>query len=138
MSRPERQLRLVQGGEILFIVLCFFVKRIGTVEARNAISPGHWLVILLAIWSGVAGFTLQRRINRGARWSQNLLQTSAALRRWRAGHLIRLSSATAVGMWGVVLHYTAGPEWLVNVLLGLAVLLLLIWRPGATPAEAQA
>jgi hypothetical protein len=50
--------------------------------------------------------------------------------------VVRLSSATAVGLWGMLLFYTGGPDWLANVFLGLAMLLLLVWRPGVTPAEA--
>ena len=63
MSSPERQLRLIQGGLIVFIVVCLFVKRIGKVETRVAISPVQWLVIVAAIWSAISGFTVQRRIN---------------------------------------------------------------------------
>jgi len=132
MSGPERHLRLVQSGEILFVVACFFVKRIGTVET-HAVSAGQWFVIVAAIWCAISGFTLQRRVNH----PRNLPRKSTPLGRWKAGHLYRLTSATAVGLWGLVVHYTGAPEWLVNVLLGVAILLLLIWKPGTAPAPAQ-
>ena len=48
---------------------------------------------------------------------------------------MRLWSAMAVALWGLVLHYSGGPDWLANAFLGIAMLLLLIWRPGAAPAE---
>jgi hypothetical protein len=137
MSRPERQLRLVQGGEILFIVMCFFVKRIGTVESGDSISAGQWVAIVAAIWCGVSGFTLQRRVNRIETRPPKRARKSTPLGRWRAGHLLRLTAATAVGLWGLVLHYSRGPEWIVNAFLGLALLLLLIWMPGAPPASTQ-
>jgi len=127
MSSPERKLRFLQIAQIAFVVVCFFVKRIGTVQPQ-AISLVHWLVIVAAIWSAISGFTMQRSINRKKR--------STSLARWRAGHMIRLSTATAVCLWGMVLHYFGGPEWVVNILLGVAILLLFIWRPGAVPAEA--
>jgi len=130
MTSPERQLRLVQGIEILFIAVCFLVKRIGAVETRDGISPLQWLVVLAAVWSAVSGFTIQRRINRAPS------KRSTPLSRWRTGHLIRLSTAMAVGLWGLALHYSGGPEWLANVFLGVAMLLLLIWKPGATPDPA--
>jgi hypothetical protein len=138
MSKSERQLRLVQAGEILFIVVCFFVKRIGAVEIRNGLSSVHWLILVAAVWSAISGFTMQRRINRAQTRSESASRKSTPLGRWRTGHLIRLASATAVGVWGLLLHYFGGPDWLVNVLLGLAMLLLLIWKPGAAPAEIQA
>ena len=137
MSNTERQLRLVQSGASLFILVCFFIKRIGAVETRDAISSLQWLVVVAAIWSAVSGFTIQRRINRGGTRPQPPSSKSTQLGRWRTGNLIRLSTATAVGLWGLVLHYSAGPEWLVNIFLGVAMLLLLIWRPGPTPSPTQ-
>jgi|CZKY01.1.fsa_nt_gi hypothetical protein len=129
MSSPERRLRFLQSAQIVFIGVCFFVKRIGSVETRDAIPLVQWCIIVAAIWSAISGFTVQRRINRSKK--------SSTLGRWRIGHVVRLSSATAVGLWGMLLFYTGGPDWLANVFLGLAMLLLLVWRPGVTPAEAQ-
>jgi hypothetical protein len=135
MSSPERQqLRLVQIGLIVFIVVCFFVSRIGSVETRDAISPLQWLVVVAALWSAISGFTVQRRIDRvGSRSPRR----STPLGRWRTGHLVRLWTATAVGLWGLFLHYLGSPNWLVDVFFGFAMLLLLIWRPGATPDQAE-
>jgi hypothetical protein len=62
MSSPERQLRLAQCGLIVFIVVCFFVRRIGRLEIHDALSPVQWLIIVAAIWSAISGFTVQRRI----------------------------------------------------------------------------
>ncbi len=137
MSSPERRLRFLQSAQIVFIVVCYFVTRIGRLETRDAISPVQWCMIVAAIWSAISGFTLQRRINRAEGRSQNPSKKSTILGRWRVGHAVRLSSATAVGLSGMLLFYTGGPEWLANVFLGLAMLLLLVWRPGVTPAEAQ-
>lgn len=134
--RPERQLRLVQLANILFVAVCFFVKRIGIVETHDTVTVRDWIVIVAAIWSAVSGFTGQRRINNASTRPQRSSR-STPMGRWKTGHFVRLSSATAVGLWGLVLHYFGGSEWLVNVLLGLAMLLLLIWRPGAAPVPAQ-
>jgi len=134
MSSPERGLRILQIAQIAFIVACFFVKRLGNVETSGAISLVQWFIVAGAVWSAISGFSVQRRFNRSDR-PQNRTKKSTALSRWRAGHTMRLASATAVGLWGMVLHYSGGPDWLVNSLLGLALLLLLIWKPGAVPAE---
>jgi hypothetical protein len=135
MNSPERQLRLVQVSEILFIVVCFFVKRLGPAETDGTFSPGQWLAIVAAIWCAIAGFTVQRKINR-RNTRPGKPSRGTPLSRWKTGHLVRLSTAMAVALCGLVLHYSGGPEWVVNVFFGLALLLLLIWRPGATPAQA--
>jgi hypothetical protein len=128
----ERQLRLVQSGVILFLVACFFVMRIGTVET-HAISALQWLIIVAAIWCAISGFTVQRKVNHPRKPSRRSTPAS----RWKAGHLYRLLSATSVGLYGVLLHYTGAPEWLVNVFLCIAIVLLLIWKPGSAPVPGQ-
>jgi hypothetical protein len=133
--RPERLLRLVQVANILLIAGCFFVKRMGTLETHDIVTR-HWIVIVAAIWSAVSGFTIQRRINKTSPRPQKPSR-STPLGRWKAGHLLRLSSATAVGLWALVLHFLAGPDWIVNALFGLSALLLLIWKPGSAPAPVQ-
>jgi len=97
MSSPERQLRLVQCSLIVFIVVCFFVKRIGRLETHDALSPVQWLIIVAAIWSAISGFTVQRRINRIGSRSQTQPRRSTPVSRWRTGHLVRLWTATAMG-----------------------------------------
>jgi hypothetical protein len=133
--RPDRLLRLVQVANILLIAGCFFVKRMGTLVTHD-IAGRHWIVIIAAIWSAVSGFTMQRKINNTSTRPQKASR-STPLSRWKAGHLLRLSSAAAVGLWALVLHFFAGPDWIVNALFALSVLLLLIWRPGSAPAAAQ-
>ena len=129
MSSPERGLRFFQLALVAFIVACFLVKRLGRLEVHDGVALRDWLVIALATWSAISGFTMQRSINRKA--------SLTPLARWRTGHVLRLCSATAVGMWGMVLHYFGASEWLSNALLGLAMVLLIAWRPGPIPAQAQ-
>jgi len=38
-----------------------------------------------------------------------------------------------VGLWGLLLYEFHGPLWITDVLFGLGVILLLIWRPSAGP-----
>ena len=130
---PERKLRFLQVVDTLFLAGCFLVKRVGTVETHGTVATDGWVVVM-AIWSAISGFTLQRRINRTSAEPRNRPRKSTPLGRWRAGHIWRLSSATSVGLWALVLHYFGGSEWLVNALFGLAFLLLLVWRPGDAPA----
>src|SRR6266478_1382350 len=137
MSKPERQLRLVQVGCILLVAFCIFVRHIGSHESHDAISFGQWLVIVSAIWSAVGGFTLQRRITSARTRSQRRSTRSTPFSRWRAGHLVRLQTATAVGLWALVLYMIGGSSWLVNTFFAIAMLLLLIWSPGASPASTQ-
>src|SRR5882762_794026 len=130
MTAPERQPRLVQIGCILLVAACIAVRYMDNHEARGAITIAQAAVILAAVWSGISGFTMQRRFQeiRIAPSSK-----STPFSRWRAGHLVRLWSATAVGGWGLVLYNVGGPSWLVGSFFAVALLLLLIWKPVAKP-----
>src|SRR5882762_6723282 len=129
----ERQLRLVQVACILLVVACILVTNFGKHERPDAITITQWLVIVSAIWTAVSGFTVQRRIVRPRPGSGR----STPFSRWRAGHMLRLWSAAMVGAWALVLHEIGGPAWLVDTLFTLGLLLLLTWRPGASPATTQ-
>lgn len=137
MDRPERQLRLVQGGCILFIVLCILLLHFGALgslgPAAREIKLVQFLMIVGAIWSAIVGFTVQRKVNRAATQPRRASAKSTSLSRWMVGHLMRLACGTSVGMWGLALYYFCGPLRLVNALLGAGLALLLIWKPGASP-----
>jgi len=46
---------------------------------------------------------------------------------------VRLASATAVGLWALILSESGGSALLVNALFAFGMLLLLIWMPGGSP-----
>ncbi|MGA1986756.1 MAG: hypothetical protein ABSG72_10845 [Candidatus Sulfotelmatobacter sp.] len=130
------RLRILQWACILSVLACIWVSRLGRHEWQGSLTTRHWIVIVLAIWSAISGFTLQRRIvNRPAR-SKKAASPSTAFSRWRAGHAARLWMAATVGYWALLLCEFAGPPWLVNVFFGLSLLLLLVWTPGVVPDQA--
>jgi hypothetical protein len=135
MGGPERQLRLVQIACILLLGACIFFSYFGLskqYQARQGMSFGQGLILVTALWSGVSGFTVQRRITQAK--PEHFSPKSTPLSRWKAGNFVRLSSATAVGLWGLVLQIFHGSLWLVEVFLAIGIILLATWRPGARPA----
>jgi len=129
MRTPERHLRFLQAGCLLVLIastrLAWRVPR--TTHGSPAV---RWIVLALALTCSVQGFTLQRRIvSRPQRGSG----ASTPFTRWRAGNIVRLAFATAVGLYGLVLSEFGGPLWQVNSLFIIGLVLLLIWRPGIIP-----
>lgn len=128
MSETMR-LRFVQLGCILLVLAC-----VGLVHWRRnpdevALTARHWIVIVGAIWTGISGFTLQRRIlNRPVRSSR-----STPVSRWKAGNLFRLWTATTVGVCAVVLSDWGGPRWIINGFFVISLVLLVFWSPGSMP-----
>lgn len=123
------RLRLVQLGSVVLVLACIALVYWRRNPAAVAISARHWLVIVAALWTGLSGFSFQRRmLNRPARATGS--PRSTPLTHWRAGHLVRLWTAMSLGVWAVLLSDLAGPRWMVNALLAIALLLLVLWSPG--------
>jgi hypothetical protein len=136
MTTPVRQLHMVQVACILFALLCVVVSGFVRHESPGNNVPLYWLVVALATYCAISGFTVQRFLSRPAR-SQQSRRRSTPFSRWRAGHLARLFSALSVAPWALVLSNIGGPPWAVDALFVLGLLLLLRWTPGASPVPGQ-
>ena len=133
VATPYVQLRLMQAGSILVVGSCIVLahwKARENLGAPNQVGTWQVIIILLALWSATSGFTGQRKLHRGA---QARSSKSTPFTRWRAGHILRLWTATASGIWALLLFEFHGPLWISDVLFGFAILLLLIWKPDAAP-----
>jgi Na+/H+-translocating membrane pyrophosphatase len=137
MGRPEFQRRLLQDGCLLFLVVWILLLHFG---ALGSLEPSgrelkltQLLMLVGAIWSAVVGFTFQRKLTRIATRSRRSGTKSTPFTRWKAGHVMRLATATSVGTWGMALYYFHGTLWLVDTVLAVALILLVAWKPGASP-----
>lgn len=124
------RLRLFQLGCIALFLPCMGLIYWRHNPAEVPLGTRDWVVIVGAVWSAGAGFTIQRRIVRG-RPSRS--GKSTPFTRWRAGHIIRLWTATSLAFWAVVLSDWGGPHLMVNALFAIGLVLLLFWSPGAVP-----
>src|SRR5580658_380846 len=129
------RLRIFQFACVVCVLACLWVSRLVRHEWQGTLTTRHWVVIAGAIWTAISGFTLQRRIaNRQVR-PRKQASTSTPFTRWRAGHIARLWMAATIGFWALLLSEFAGPPWLANAFFALALLLLLVWTPGAVPDQ---
>lgn len=128
-----RHLRMAQSGCVLLALACVWLIRVGHSKNHGAITPIHWFILLAAIYCAVAGFTTQRALAKKPSRPSRPKNGSTPFTRWRAGHLIRLATATSVATWAAVLSVSGGPIWIAYWLAAVGVLLLVIWRPGELP-----
>jgi hypothetical protein len=140
MAKPEVQLRLVQGGCLLLLIVYILLLHFGVLgslePAGRELKLVQFLMIVGAIWSAVVGFTFQRKLNRTVTKPQRAGSKSTPFTRWKVGHLMRLLSATSVGTWGLALYYFQAPLRVVDAVLALALALLLAWKPDNNPGSA--
>ena len=128
------RLRLLQLGCIVLFLSCMALIYWRRNPAEVPLGTRHWIVIVGVVWSAASGFTIQRRIVKGR---PRRSSRSTPFTRWRAGHIIRLWTATSLGFWAVVLSDWGGPRLVVNAFFAIGLVLLLIWSPGPAPPETQ-
>jgi hypothetical protein len=137
MGKPEFQLRLLQCGGLLFLVVSILLLHFGALgslePAGRELKLTQFLMLVGTIWSGVGGFTFQRKLSRLATKPRRSGTKSTQFTRWKAGHIARLGTATSVGTWGIALYYFHSPLWVVDAVLAIGLILLLAWRPGTSP-----
>lgn len=138
MVRVQRQLRLMQIGCLSMLVACAVLAHWQAREngvSTDGVGTLPIAMILLAVWSAISGFTLQRKLQRRAQAGSS---KSTPFTRWRTGHIFRLWTAATSGIWALLLFEFHGPLWIADVLFGFAILLLLIWKPDAVPTLGEA
>lgn len=136
--KTAQQLRMMQVACVLVVLGCVLLSWFRTLPTRRGFSLIHLVVIVAAIWSAVVGFTLQRKIVNRTTQVRSTSTKSTPLRRWKAGHIVRLLCANSVGLSGLLLDGFGGPSYLVYSLFTLGLFLLVIWVPGAPPPEQDA
>jgi hypothetical protein len=105
--------------------------------ATRRFSAGQVLVAFLAIYSGWSGFFIQKLFSRFGNRTQRPGWRMSPLLAWRMGHVIRLASALSVCLWAFVLFLLGGAAWLVYFIFVRGVILLLAWKPGASPVQTE-
>ena len=128
-----RKLRIIQIVCIVYL-LCLFVvvRELPANSGLSAMTAFKWIILAAALFCAVDGFYMQKRLLRAPR-NPKLASKSTPAKRWMAANVARLAFAASVGLWGIVLHSLGGPDSLANSLIGLGLILLVIWRPGAVP-----
>ncbi len=135
MLTTERHFRAVQMFCILTVLTCVRVAMKVSCTSTE-ITTFQWVVIALGLWAIPSGFFLQRTI---VGHSDKLRRStrSTPLSRWNAGNLVRLATATSVALWGLVLREIGGPAWLAYIFFAVGGMLLLMWKPGASPQQSS-
>lgn len=136
--RQARTLRVMQIVFVAYILLLFWILHLlPAAPGPHSMSPLAWTIVCIALLSGVFGFVLQSWILRvpirPAPTHPQSASKNSPLRRWFAGHVIRMSFSLAVSLYGVILHSTGAPDSAVFSLAGLGLILILFWKPGEIP-----
>ena len=134
MLITERHFRVVQVFCILVVLACFQVAvKVDTTSTK--LTPIQWVVIAMGVWAILSGFILERKIVGYPKRVSHPSARSTPFSRWRASNLIRVASATSVGLWGLILRANGGPASIAYTLIAIGGALLLVWRPSPRPTQ---
>ena len=102
MSAAERQLRMVQAGCVLCLLVSsrLALRVQGTTHGSTTVQ---WVFFTLGLFCAADGFVPQRRVVR----PRMVRRQSTPFKRWKVGNIVRLAFATSVGLYGLCV---SGPK----------------------------
>jgi hypothetical protein len=95
----------------------------------------EWVVTVLALFDIVAGFYAPRVLRWAAKRSPQTALQSTPAKQWMTANIVSLSLFISCGLFGLVLHFVGARVRFVEFLLGVSLVSLVLWRPGAPPTE---
>jgi len=129
LSPPKLQM-FWAGAYVLVLVYVWIAETFGKAFS-GSITPWHWAVALLGIWSVWGGHSVRRKLIANATAESSGGKQLVASRKWSAAQLVALISAHGVVLWGVVAKMVLGcPRWFAGLFYITGIVLLTVWRPG--------
>src|SRR5947209_6569970 len=115
-----------------------YVAELGSAHGRSDWTVAHGLVASMAVWTTWVGIRFRSRYMRRSRETQAKDPSSRnALRQWEVAHIIALTMAESVAMWGLVVRMVLnGGLWQASLFYGSGLFLLLLWTPRFSGAPA--
>lgn len=135
---PARVMRIVWFGFVLAGVMIIYVALTIPSQAANSVDPTIEVAIAaVALVDVVLGFLARGVLARLAKPAPGGSGESAALNRWFSGSMVSLAFIFSCNLFAFVLHMLKARVRLVELLFGVGMISLLLWRPGEPP-EAEA
>jgi len=126
-----RNLRMLQCGLIAALLLFAGVAEMVCVPGNDDWNLKHWLITGMALWGVLGAFRLRRKLLNRSR--QALTKDSSdpkGLKQWEAGHILSLSMALGVAVWGLLIRFVlVGARWQASLFYAAGIFLLLLWTP---------
>jgi hypothetical protein len=135
---PARVMRIVWFGFILAGIMMINVALTIPPQASDSVHPAFEVAIAVAaLVDVVLGLFMRRFLARFARPVPGRNAESAAMNRWFSGNVASLAIIFSCNLFAFVLHTLRARGGLVELLFGVGMISLLLWRPG-TPPVAEA
>jgi len=136
MKSPERVIQIMRICFVVYaILLIYLVIKLPAQPQAPPIPAFEWAVMYLALFDVVAGFYAPRVLRWMARRSPQTTLPSTPAKQWMAANIVSLSLFISCGLFGRVLHFVGARVLFVEILLGVSLASLILWRPGTPLTE---
>jgi hypothetical protein len=131
MKSKLAKLRLIELAILAAIPLFARVAESVSGPGSSEWTRWHWLMGGLALYAALGGFLFRRRlIHRSEEALAKDASDTKALRQWEAGHIIGMSMAEGIVIWGVVVRMIIGGIfWQASLFYATGFFLVLLWTP---------
>ena len=136
MKSPERVIQIMRICFVIYALLLIY--RVIKFPAQPQVPPNpafEWAVTALALFDIVTGFYAPRVLRWMAKRSPQTALRSTPAKQWMAAKIVSLSLFVSCGLFGLVLHVVGARIRFVEILLGVSLVSLILWRPGIPPTE---
>ena len=135
MTAPDRLMRTLKFAIVVSVLLFIYVARI--IPSKAAQPPQHpveLIVAVFAILNVAVGLNGRRVFGRLAQANAGRSTSTTPLNQWLTANIFSLAMMESCALFALVLHLLGSQTILVGLLFGCALLALLVWSPGASPA----
>lgn len=130
-----RVMRIVWFGFVLSGVMLIYVAVTIPVQAPRPMRPAVEVILaIVALVAVVLGFFMPQILRRSAKQARQGQTEPVALNTWFRDNLVGLGWIYACNVFAFILHFFHARAGLVDLLFGVGMIALLMFRPGTPPA----
>ena len=138
VNSPERVIKIVRICFVVYVLLLIY--RVLKFPVQPQLSPNsafEWIVTALALFDVVAGFYAARVLQWMVRRVPQTAPQPTPAKQWMTTSIISLALFISCGLFGLVLHFVGSRDQFAEILLGVSLASLILWRPGTPPKEIE-
>lgn len=129
-----RVMRIVWFGFVLAGVMMIGVAIAIPARTANHVEPPiEWVLTVMGLSDVVLGLFARKFLIRLARRAPQATVGSAALNQWFTGSTATLAYIFSCNLFALLLHFLGARAGFVELLFGVGMISLLLWRPGTPP-----
>jgi hypothetical protein len=136
VNAPERVIQIMRICFVVYAILLTYLVIKMPAQPQAPPNPAfEWFVTGLALFDIAAGFYARRVLRWMVKRSPQSAPKPPPAKQWMTANILSLALFISCGLFGLVLHFVGADVRFVEILLGVCLASLILWRPGTPPAE---